>query len=291
MISIQRVIKNIFLACYFFSSFAYGADQEPPKVGNFMLPNTQQPGSLIGLGQNIINKKQTQWSLIAADFGGVGKYFTSVIPILRYGMTDDLTFGVSVPVTPIQKENKNRSAGLEDAFLQLEYAFYGKSTYCFVDQATILATVFAPTGSAKKVPATGNGATSYLLGGSFERVYTDWFFFTSYAAIVAQSQNDTRFGNMYLYQGGLGRNIFNIDSKWIFAGMAEVDGDYSKRNKINGTTDPNSGGNVVYVMPSLWLSSKDWIFQLGVGYAVTQNLYGDQKRNTYLVAAQVQLIL
>ena len=32
-------------------------DKQPPPMGNFALPISQQPGPLIGFGQNIISKK------------------------------------------------------------------------------------------------------------------------------------------------------------------------------------------------------------------------------------------
>ncbi|KTD71733.1 hypothetical protein Lste_0018 [Legionella steelei] len=65
------------------------------------------------------------------------------------------------------------------------------------------------------------------------------------------------------------------------------DGQYSQRNKINGGIDFNSGGNVVYVTPSLWVSSKKLIVQLGVGLPVTQNLYGNQTKDSYLLVANL----
>ncbi|HHZ4597756.1 TPA: hypothetical protein ACWCZX_002625 [Legionella pneumophila] len=69
--------------------------------------------------------------------------------------------------------------------------------------------------------------------------------------------------------------------------MIEGDGQYAQRNRINGDIDFNSGGNVVYVTPSLWASSKKLIAQLGVGLPVTQNLYGNQTRNSYVLVANV----
>ncbi|HHF7353869.1 TPA: hypothetical protein ACPSKZ_003786, partial [Legionella anisa] len=57
--------------------------------------------------------------------------------------------------------------------------------------------------------------------------------------------------------------------------------------KINGIIDPNSGSNVVYIMPSLWASTKKLIFQFGVGLPITQQLNGNQEKNTYLLVANL----
>lgn len=141
--------------------------------------------------------------------------------------------------------------------------------------------------------------------------------------------DDTKHGNQYFYQVGLGRNILtlytadpkvttgtkdtkqskhtnnmkqnkdikNTDdtkdsddndetknskcSNWIFALMVEADGQYSEKDKINGIINPNSGGNVVFITPSLWISSKKLILQFGIGFPVVQDLYGNQNKMNY----------
>jgi hypothetical protein len=65
--------------------------------------------------------------------------------------------------------------------------------------------------------------------------------------------------------------------------MIEFDGTYSEKNKIKGTTDPNSGGNVIFITPSIWLSSKRWIIQWGIGFPVIQNLNGHQNKIKYSI--------
>lgn len=60
----------------------------------------------------------------------------------------------------------------------------------------------------------------------------------------------------------------------------EFDGTQTEKNKIQGITDPNSGGNVIFVIPSIWLSSKQWIFQWGIGFPLVQNLNGHQDKSS-----------
>jgi hypothetical protein len=102
---------------------------------------------------------------------------------------------------------------------------------------------------------------------------------------LTTSQNNTKFGNEFLYQFGVGRNIFSIDSQWIVTWMIEANGQFNEKDKIKGRTNLNSGGNTIYVTPSLWISSKKTIFQLGFGLPITQHLYGNQKKNNYLLLA------
>lgn len=297
----KSLFKEIFLVSLFSISFScasiYGKDENthleytnetkqeaPPNIGNFALPSSQQPGPLISFGENIIDKGQIQTFLFADKFKGVRKQAVDIIPSILFGITDDLSVFFNVPIAASYKDDEKHSSGLEDMFLQLEQAFYTQKTADFVDQATFVGNVTLPTGSTKKQPPTGFGAPSIFLGGTFNRTYTDWFGFTSHGAVLTTSHNSTKFGNEFLYQCGVGRNILNIDSKWTLAWMIEADGQFSQKDKINGMTNPNSGGNTVYITPSLWISSKSLIVQVGFGLPATQHLFGNQKKNKYLLA-------
>ncbi|HSW71656.1 MAG TPA: hypothetical protein VLH77_06765, partial [Gammaproteobacteria bacterium] len=96
----------------------------------------------------------------------------------------------------------------------------------------------------------------------------------------------TKFGNTYLYQAGFGRNIKSTH-QWLFAWMLEGDGSYTQKNRISGVIDPNSGGNVIYLTPSIFVSNNGFIFQLGAGWPLTQHLNGVQGRDSYLLAASL----
>jgi len=298
----KKLIKEIYLICLVTISCSctliYGKDEnthsentneinqkEPQKHGNFALPNSQQPGPLVSFGENIIDKNQVQSFLFADDFVGVKKKSVDLVPAILYGITDDLSVFFNVPIAASYKDDKNHSSGLEDMFLQLENAFYTQKNSNFIDQATLVANITFPTGSAKKEPPTGFGSPSFFVGGTFNRTYTDWFGFTSHGVVVTTSQNNTKFGNEFFYQCGIGRNIFSIESQWIVAWMIEADGQFNEKDKIKGIMNSNSGGNTIYVTPSLWVSSKNTIFQLGFGLPVVQHLFGNQNKNNYLLVA------
>lgn len=282
-----RIFKVLFVSIlsivFSFCTLIY-ADQEPPKIGNFALPNSQQPSPLIGFGENIIDKDQKQLFLFADDYAGVNEHYVDVIPSLLYGITDNVSIFINAPVAASYQSGNQHSAGIEDAFVQLEYAYYNKTTSTYVDQFTLIANVAAPTGSIQKNPYTGFGSPSYFLGMTFNRTYADWFVFGSPGADLTTAKNGTKFGNSFLYQIGFGKNITNING-WILAWMVEGDGTYTQKNRIRGTIDPNSGGNIVYVTPSIWASTKKLIFQFGAGLPVTQHFNGSQPHSTYLIAA------
>lgn len=258
----------------------------PPQEGNFALPTSQQPGPLISFGQNILNKNEIQLFISADDYAGVNKHFIDVIPAVLYGISDNLSLLINTPYAASFETGSSKSTGFEDAFAQLEYVFYNGSNSSFSDQATIVINVAAPTGSIRKDPATGNGSFSYFLGTTFNSTSVKWYYFVSPGAIFTTVKNGTKVGNSYLYQAGLGRNIANWNG-WLFAWVLEGDGTYTEKNKIGGMIDPNSGGNVVYVTPSLWAATKKFLFQFGVGLPVTQHLFGSQSHGTLLVATNI----
>jgi len=284
-IKIRAVSRILILFLMAFDSHA-DENKTPPPLGNFALPSSQQPGPLVGFGQNTLDKNKSQFFIFADDYVGVNQHSIDLIPGILYGITDNLSIFLNAPYAASYQSGPNKSTGFEDASAQLEYAFFNHSTTDFVDQATVVAGVTAPTGSIHKNPSTGVGSPSYFLGTTFNRTYQNWFVFASPGATLTTAKNGTKFGNRYLYQFGFGRNIRNTKS-WLFAWMAEFDGTYSQKNREQGLIDPDSGGNIVYVTPSLWASTKDFIFQFGVGFPMTQHFYGNQTRQNYLLAANI----
>lgn len=255
-------------------------EPEPPKIGNFALPTSQQPAALFGFGGNIIDKGEVQISFFADQFGGKRRNITDFIPGVTFGITDDCSIFFNFGVTPRFRDGIYESCGLEDFVAQFEYAIYNKKTWTYADEATIVLNVTVPTGSAVKVPPTGFGAPSFFIGATYYHLQVDWFAFTAQGAILTTSNLGIKIGEVFLYQFGLGRNIPS-PCGWIFAWMVELDGQYNKRNRFDGLLDPNSGGNVIYLTPSFWASSNHFIFQLGLGAPIYQNLFGRQNRFDY----------
>jgi hypothetical protein len=260
--------------------------EEPPKKGNFALPASQQPGPLVGFGENIIDKHETQVFLVGDEFAGVNRYSLEAIPSILYGITSNLSIYFVAPYAASFKMAHQKSRGIEDPYVQLEYAFYSHSTKSYTNQATVVFNTTIPTGSIHKEPPTGIGASSFLVGTTFNHTGINWFAFGAPGAIITTAKNGTKFGDTYLYQFGFGRNIANRKG-WMFAWMAEMDGFYSEHNRIEGVFDPNSGGNIVYITPSIWASNKNFVFQFGVGVPVVQHLFGDQTRSTYLLVGNI----
>lgn len=267
------------------------SDEAPPNVGNFALPPSQQPGPFVSFGQVILDKYESQFFLSYAQAQGDNTSAKILSPALLYGITDTLSLSLFMPIALNLVEDQNHSSGWSDSTLQLEQVVYGNNTYTYSDTITVVGNVSFPTGSANKDPATGLGSSSFFVGTTQNRSYIEWIIFTSEGTLQTTSHDGTKFGNQYLYQLGLEKNIFSKGSSWIFAGLVEADGTYSQKNQASGQMDPNSGGNTLYITPSLWLSSKKTILQVGIGFPVVQNLNGVQNKNNYVVSATFGFVL
>jgi len=249
----------------------------PLKKGNLSLPVSQQPGPLVGFGQHIVEEDQLQFYLMGTDFRVADGYVTLLTPGVVYGIRDDLSIFINIPESPGNRIGVDRSSGIEDAFATLEYIFLDKSEKYTSDQATLVGTITVPTGSTRKNPPTGFGSPTFFLGGTFNHTTPDWFYFVQPGVLFTTSYHGTQYGYQALYQFGYGRCIATPKG-WIIAWMIEGDGVFSCRNRINGQIDPNSGGNVFYLTPSIWISSDNLIIQFGVGYPVAQELFGKQPK-------------
>lgn len=257
-------------------------ENSPPPIGNFSLPSSQQPFALFGFGGNVIDQGEVQIFLFADDLRGKKRVIIDAIPSILFGITDELSIFYNVPFTPELRDGRDYSKGLEDFFVQFEYAYYNKKTRTYIDQATLVANMTTPTGSIHKNPNTGFGAPSFFLGGTYSRTLKDWFVFTGHGALMTCSNQGVKFGDQFLYQFGFGKSVLSPPG-WIYAWMLEIDGQYNSKNKANGSFDPDSGGNIIFMTPSLWISSKEMFFQFGVSTPVTQHLYGKQNKFDYVL--------
>ena len=258
---------------------------EPLSIGNFSVPIMTQIAPLISFGQLLIGEKALLPQLSGTFIRGHDSYTDVIAPNVIYGIRDDLSVFFVVPFTPRSRSGTSHSSGIEDTFLQLEYGYYIKNQTDYNLVGTVVANVRFPTGSSSKVPPTGTGSFSYFIGTTYAYLSYNWYAFVSPGINLTTTHHGTKFGNSYVYQWGFARYIKQLSPiGWIFDLMIEFDGTYAEKNKIHGITDPNSGGNTIFVIPSIWLSSKRWILQWGIGFPLLQNLNGHQDKIKYSIA-------
>jgi hypothetical protein len=264
-----------------------GQDQEQVHVGNFALPASQQPGPLVGFGQNIIDKGDLQLFLYLDQFKGKNRNFSEAAPSLLYGITDKLSLFIEQSVATKFQYGSSESRGLEDLIAQLEVALYEHDTPYTLGQVTLVGNIGLPTGSATKIPSTGFGAVSYFFGFTANYMKTDWYYFTAMGAVLPTSHHHIKFGKEFLYQFGISKNIAYKADKWVFNWMIELDGFYRQGTILLTADNVDNGGNVVVLGPSLWFSTQRLILQGGISAVVSQHLFGDQFKEKYYAAFDI----
>ena len=270
------------------------AQDEPPKallsIGNFSVPFLTQIAPLVSFGQTLIGEKAFLPQITGNYYRGHNSYSNIISPNIIYGIRDDLSVSFYVPFNPKSRTDSSHSSGIKDIFLQSEYAFFSKGYSDFTLQATVVANIQFPSGSSTKNPPNGNGSFSYFGGATFSYVSYNWYAFVSSGAHITTKHYGTKFGNSYLYQWGFARYIKQLSpSGWIFDIMIEFNGTFSEKDqqryshKHRKKTNQNSGGNAIFVTPSIWLSSKRWIIQWGMDFPLVQNLNGHQDKVQYSI--------
>lgn len=260
---------------------------DPLPIGNFALPTSQQPGPFISFGQNIVDVNQSLIYLMTSDFIGKNEYYLNTTPSYVYGITENASLMLNIPSAIDFHNQNNNASGMQDISLQGEYYFYNENTLDQTEQMTLVGNISFPTGSINKNPVTGAGSVGLFAGLTYNKTYADWFYFASPGLNYYFKNGPYQTGTSVLYQGGIGKNIAYETKKYIFAWVIEADGTFTAETKEAGGLNPNTGGNVIYLTPSLWFSTLQLTLQAGIGYAIVQHFNGNQNQSTWLYAANI----
>ena len=281
----------IFLGVLCGSSLVFASPKkavEQLKIGNLALPTSQQPGPLLGFGQNIVDKNDFQVFAYVDYMNASRKSFTEVWPTILYGIKDDLSLFVQLPIAAKSKQNNQVSKGVEDLLIQFEYALYEKDKETATNQITFVTNMTFPTASICKQLPTTYGGPSFFLGLTASHMGLHWYPFAAAGAIITTPNNGIRQGNQFLYECGLSKNISYAANSWIFNWMVEMHGLYKQRNTVAGNIDQNSGENEILFGPSLWFSTQSFIVQGGIAWSVYYKLFGNQKnKDNYYIAIDI----
>lgn len=281
-------IISLLFACIIFLNFSKEGDPDEVeaiqvKEGNLILSGSQQPAPLFGFGQNIIGKNETQLYFYADSFKISTTRNSTFMPGILYGIKDNFSAYFNIPISQSSQilDGKHLKSLTASASLQFEYAYYSKVKKFSTTQATVLAALSGPNGSAIKQPIGRSNSSNFFIGGTLCRTSVDWYVYGSIGELFSLNKNNS--GNVFLYQSGLGRNICH-SKDWIYLFLVEALGASMQPNLISGVANANSGGNFIFIAPSIWVSSERLLLQFGVALPVYQKLNGNQGKYDYQIA-------
>ena len=212
---------------------------------------------------------------------------------LNYGLNRDLTLGVTLPY--IRKELSTPAfsttvEGLGDIILVAKHRYYlknyeGGTTQFAVVGGVKLATgdtdANAPGGGLLPMPdQLGSGSTDFLLGwsGSWFSKYSRSFHISALYKKNTEGDRNFQFGDFVNY---------NLSANWLvyhqpyprpelYLGV-ELNGEYTRRNELNGAKLADSGGHRLFVSPTFhWFLSRNWNLEGSVQFPILEELNGIQ---------------
>lgn len=272
--------------------------QEPPTVGNFSLENSQQPGPFFSFGQNIVDKNQVLLSVNPSYSSSQSQKIFEYTPSLLYGLSDKASVMLTLPIALEYTNNNQNFSGIGDLGLDLEYAFYHQDTKQYSDEATIIFAPSFPTsnldqlskrtdpsnrvsGFSRKNAPSSFDTISYFAGATYSRTAINWYGFISPGILLFNKHSGIQQGIQYFYNAGIGHIFSSQSSRYIFSGLLEFNGQMSEKTSYNKLTVPNTGGNIIYITPSVWFSTKAIVVQVGVSLPIQQSWYGNQSNFSY----------
>jgi hypothetical protein len=261
---------------------------EQVHVGNFALKISQQPGPLVGFGQNIVDKRDLQFFVFPDQLKGHKRNFIEVAPSILYGITDKLSLFVELPIAVKFRQDGLKSHGVESLTTQFEGVIYAQETVAKVNEITVIGNIDIPIQARNAAQPINFKAPNFFLATTLSHTQTDWYCFAALGGIITTFYKGFKFGNILLYQAGISKNIAYKADKWILNWMIEFDGFYRQRNiSCDVIVDPNSGGNTPLLGPSLWFSTPHLILQAGISAVIGQHVFGTQFKDRYFISGNV----
>ena len=182
---------------------------------------------------------------------------------VSYGATENLTLSVSTAstfkrveeATDVAVESRNTS-GLGDLQIGAMWNRRFGNGMTRPYSLGLLVSIKAPTGKNNKLDEgeridehaqPGTGSWDLKTGLGLAKIGEKYSAFISFYYRVNGTNNyEYHFGNAYLFNVGLSRNLGNR-----FEMTSEVNGRYAKRDEDDGESLPNTGGTIFYLTPGL----------------------------------------
>jgi hypothetical protein len=301
-------------------SMGFGIGTASPIVTQtgVTLPTGMWAGGVIA--QYIDFKSTSDQQLLDAQsvHGDVHSVYTYLQPSLfaAYGVTDDLSLGLRIPYvlrsgvhSPSGEAGEEGNtinhlgdpSGFGDVSLFGQYRFF--HTQDNLNHASLVVGLKTPTGATGVKTALGDpfelhhqpgsGSWDPSFGLSFTRAMGQFSFDTSVLYTIAtQGAQQTTLGDVFDYNiavsyafGAPARNaLFASSNNAPWTAVLELNGTRREHQIASGITDPNSGGNSVYISPGVRYSGgKNWNTALSFGVPIVNDPNGYQTNPDYRI--------
>ena len=213
--------------------------------------------------------------------------------VLGYGLTSKLAvFGV-LPIISADRtfgDVDTSEFGLGDASLFARYEVFRSDKPGQTLRIAPYAGIRVPSG---RVGKTGDGSLD-VFGGLIATVASTQWVLDSQIRYDHNREADgfergdsARFETSFQYRLSPGK-VARDTNAFVF-GVLEISANYYERNRLNGVTDPNSGGFQLYLTPGVQYASRRWISDLGVKIPIINDLNGSALEPDYSILASIRV--
>ncbi len=234
---------------------------------------------------------------------------TGLVSVLGYGVTRDFAlfgmlpwFDKRLDMQMGGRDITRSKQGFGDLTLLGRYTAYEYNAPGRTFRIAPFLGVEAPTGKdnardglGRLPPPVQPGSGSWdLLGGAVLTYQTLDFQVDSQLSYKANREaNGFEFGDVFEADASLQYRLWprklGSGVPAFLYGVLEANLVHADKNRVSGTTDPNSGGTTLFLSPGLQYVTKKWIVEAGVQVPVAQNLHGTALKNDYVLTAGVRI--
>lgn len=252
--------------------------------------------------------KEEYWATEVSGFYGFSDRLLVLVnlPLRKTHGNGELAEG---PGGELEREDTTGGAtGVGDLSVLGRYTVFRHHT---LDTSTLMAGILGlkfPTGSTSQHSdqgeyldshlQLGTGSTDLLLGVSANRVQGRFSVSANLLASIT-GEGDTgrtkhRFGNSLNYdvtgKYRIAPTVVGASPNELFLSLG-VNGEYRKREKLDGDTVPDSGGHTIYLTPGIqYLAGIHWVFETTCQYAVYHDLNEAQLGENYRLFASASYL-
>jgi len=280
------IIRQLVAALLLTIGFGVSASWAAPIATNTALPVS---------ADEIILREQLVATHSSDSLGGTNRQVNrfEARTVLGYGLTSKLAvFGV-LPLVNIDRTIGDVSTsefGLGDAALFARYEVFRSDQPGRTLRIAPYLGLRVPSGRDGK---TGDGSLD-VFGGLIATVASTQWVLDSQIRYDRNREADgfkrgdsTRFETSFQYRLAPGK--VTRDTNAFVYGVLEISANYYERDRVNGVTDPNSGGFQLYLTPGVQYASRRWIADLGGKFPIINDLNGSALEPDYSILASIRV--
>lgn len=156
----------------------------------------------------------------------------------------------------------------------------------------IIAGVKLPTGSRSGSVTLGSGSTDFLFAFAAGRETRLWYYFADARYRLNTSNGGERQGNLFQYDAAFGVRPYQSEY-WTpdLVTLVEINGKLEAKETAHGVANPNSGGHILSVAPSILLSYRNVMLKTALKIPLRKDLNDVQleDKEEFIVAIELHL--